>query len=383
AWWGWLVLCLGLVTAVMGVLWALAQHDLKRLLAYHSVENIGIILLGIGLGALGSAYHQPALALLGVTGALLHSLNHALFKSLLFFGAGAIVQASGTREIDRLGGLARVVPRTAWAFLVGSIAIVGLPPLNGFLSEWVIFRGLLEAGGSAGVLRMASVAAAGLALTGGLALACFTKLHGVVFLGSPRGTPAAPGAERGLAAPQLVLAGACITIGVLPLLVIPAAARVAASVLQDGGAAGSVSALTESAGRITSAALALLALGLAVWGLRAAFRARGVVRAAATWGCAYPAATTRMQYTASSYAASLLTVFGSFSGSRQVIGPMTLEVHVADPILDRLGRPVWSWIREKALSLRRLQTGRIVWYLLYVIAVLLGLLLYLWRVAAR
>lgn len=383
-WWGWLVLLLGLVTAVMGVLWALAQHDLKRLLAYHSVENIGIILLGVGIGALGSAYHQPAIALLGVTGALLHTLNHALFKSLLFFGAGAVLRVTGTREIDRLGGLARMMPRTAAAFLIGSLAIVGLPPLNGFISEWVIFRGLLEAGGTAGALRTASVAAAGLALTGALALACFTKVHGVLFLGSSRGITALDtGAERGLVAPQLVLAAACIAIGLLPFLVMPTAVRVASGVLHGVGTAHDVAAVSATAAEISLAALALLVLGVAVWGLRTAVRSRTMVRAGVTWGCAYPAATSRMQHTASSYASNLLAVFGPLSGSRQVSGPMTLEVHVADPVLDRIGRPAWGWLRGTALSLRRIQTGRIVWYLVYVITALLGLLVYLWLAAAR
>ncbi len=160
---------------MLGVLWALAQHDLKRLLAYHSVENIGIILLGMGVGVLGVAYGQPAVALLGFAGALLHTLNHALFKSLLFLGAGAVLRATGTREIDQLGGLARRLPWTALAFAVGSMAIVGLPPLNGFVSEWMVFRGLLGRRRVAGSLRFAVLGAAGLALIGALALACFTQ----------------------------------------------------------------------------------------------------------------------------------------------------------------------------------------------------------------
>jgi hydrogenase-4 component B len=378
AWWGWLVLLLGLLSAVLGVLWALAQHDLKRLLAYHSVENIGIILLGLGVGALGSAYQQPAVALLGFTGALLHTLNHSLFKSLLFFGAGAVLRVAGTREIDRLGGLAGRMPRTALAFLIASLAIVGLPPLNGFVSEWVIFLGLLEAGGNTGTLRLASVGAAGLVLAGALALACFTKLHGVVFLGLPREAPGTSGGtERGLVAPQLFLAVLCIAIGGLPFLVLPTAARVASGVLGSPGV-GELSGVTESATTISLAVLVLLALGFLLWRLRLAGRAREMVRTGVTWGCAYPALSSRVQYTASSYAAGLLSVFGPISGSRQVTGPAGLTVQVADPVLDRIARPTWGRVREAAFRLRRIQTGRIVWYLTYVIAALLGLLLYLW-----
>ena len=379
AWWGWTVLLLGLGSAVLGVLWALAQHDLKRLLAYHSVENIGIILSGVGLGALGSAYHQPALALLGFVGALLHTLNHALFKSLLFLAAGAVYRVTGSRQIDRLGGLARVIPGTAWAFLIGSVAIVGLPPLNGFVSEWVIFRGLFEAAAATGVVRVAGVAAAGLALAGALALACFSKVHGVVFLGSPRAAlEPRPDRARGLLAPQLVLAALCAAIGITPALVVPSALRAAVSLLPDASSAASLPLQGLTA--VSGIALGLLLLTAFLWGVRRT--AAGVPRLAPTWGCGYPAPTARMQYTASSYAAGLLSFFGPLSGSRRERGSHTLHVHAADPVLDQLGRPVWHLVSRWALRLRQVQTGRIFWYLFYVIATLVVLLVYLWFVRA-
>jgi hydrogenase-4 component B len=381
AWWGWVVLLLGLVSAVLGVLWALAQHDLKRLLAYHSVENIGIILMGLGLGALGSAYHHPAVALLGYTGALLHSLNHSLFKSLLFFGAGAIVRVAGTREIDRLGGLARTMPRSAWAFLLGSIAIVGLPPLNGFVSEWVVFRGLLESGTTAGALRTASVLAAGLALTGALALACFSKVHGVIFLGSPRREGVLrPGAERGLVAPQVALAGACLTIGVAPFLVVPLAARLGAGMVPGPPLPDALAAVTSPVSAISWVALGLLLLSVIIWRLRAT--AVPQTRPGPTWGCAFPGVSARTQYSAASYAAGLLAAFGVLSGTRRTTGPAGLQVHSTDPVIDSIGRPVWDRLRSAALGLRRYQTARLSWYLVYVIAALFGLLVYLWLVAA-
>jgi formate hydrogenlyase subunit 3/multisubunit Na+/H+ antiporter MnhD subunit len=386
AWWGWVVLLLGLASAVLGVLWALAQHDLKRLLAYHSVENIGIILLGLGLGALGIAYRQPALALLGFTGALLHSLNHALFKSLLFLGAGAVVRATGTREIDRLGGLARVMPRTAAAFLVGSLAIVGLPPLNGFVSEWVIFQGLMQAGTTSGALRVASTTTAGLALTGALALACFTKLHGTVFHGTPRDTSVTPSGdpEKGLTAPQLVLAGACIAIGLLPVIVMPAVSRAAGVILGVGGAPGDLASAAAPAAAISFVALALAGLLAVLWVGRPAPAAHRSGPRIETWGCAYPRVTSRMQYSASGFAASLLALFGSLSGSRIEAGPGWFHTHPADPILDTLGRPLWERLVGRAASrLRVLQTGRLRLYLLYVIFCLLALLFYLWGMTAR
>lgn len=379
AWWGWVVLLLGLASAVLGVLWALAQHDLKRLLAYHSVENIGIILIGVGLGALGTTYRQPGLAVLGFTGAVLHSFNHALFKSLLFLGAGAVGRVAGTREIGRLGGIARAAPATAAAFLLGSLAIVGLPPLNGFVSEWLIFRGLIDAGSVPGALHAAAAAATGLGLTGALALACFTKVHGTVFLGTPRQELPGrqSGSEQGLVAPQWVLAAACVVIGVLPGVVLPVAARPARAVLGEAGAAAGVTTAAGSAGAISGLALALAVVGAAIWLLRRS-RAGARTRDAETWGCAYPAVTSRMQYTASSYAAGLLGLFGRWSGSRVVASEQALHVQVADPVLDRVGLPLWARVQRAASSLRVIQTGRLRWYLLYVIFTLLALLFYLW-----
>jgi len=391
AWWGLTVLLLGLASSVLGVLWALAQHDLKRLLAYHSVENIGIILIGLGLGALGAAYHQPGIALLGIAGALLHTLNHALFKSLLFLGAGAVVRETGHREIDRMGGLGRRMPGTALAFLVGSIAIVGLPPLNGFVSEWWIFRGLLGAGIAGGGIRAAVVVAVGLALTGALALACFSKLFGIVFLGTPRdgATEPRPPAASPLLAPQAVLAVACIVIGVAPVCVAPAVARVAGSLLPqiDAGAgpaapAGVPAALGSTLPLSGLAAALLLLLGLA-WLARRRVLARRPRRTSPTWGCAYARASGRMQYTASSYAAPLLAAFGSVSGIREERTRTTFHTRAIEPILDRLGRPLWSRVVALAVRLRPLQAGRMRQYLLYAILCLVGLLVYLQLAGTR
>ena len=379
AWWGWTVLSMGLLSAVLGVLWALAQHDLKRLLAYHSVENIGIILLGLGLGALGMAYQKPVLSLLGVTGALLHTLNHSLFKSLLFLGAGAVVRDTGTRDIDRLGGLARRMPFTALAFLIGSIAIVGLPPLNGFASEWLIFRGLLGAGLTNGHVRMVVVAAVGLALTGALALACFSKLYGIVFLGTPRDSSV--GTHRPMESqfvlPQAALAISCVVIGVAPALIVPAALRTAELIVpQPAGGAGA-SQVVGSLLPLSALAAAALGLGALIWAGRhmaLAGRSRAV---SPTWGCAYARASARMQYTASSYARALLVTFGPASGIREVRTPTSFHTHPIELVLDLLGRPLWSRVVLAAGRLRPLQAGSMRWYLLYVILCMLGLLLYL------
>ena len=197
AWWGTTLLVLGGASGVLGVAYAIAQHDIKRLLAYHSVENIGIILMGLGLAVLGRSSHRPELILLGIAAALFHTWNHGLFKALLFLSAGSLIHATGTRSIDRLGGLARAMPRTALAFLVGAVAICGLPPLNGFVSEYLLYVGFLQTVAGAGddTWLAGAFGAPALALIGALAVACFAKVFGAVFLGVPR-SPAPRGAAR-------------------------------------------------------------------------------------------------------------------------------------------------------------------------------------------
>ena len=200
AWWGGLVLAVGTVSALLGVLYALMEHDLKRLLAYHSVENIGIIFIGIGAGLMFQSYGLVALATLGVVGGLYHTINHACFKALLFLGAGAVLHATGTRNMEEMGGLIKRMPCTALFFLIGACAIAGLPPLNGFASEWLVFQALL--GGSAipqpEVAVIMPIAVAMLALTSGLAAACFVKAFGITFLAIPR-SPGSGARARGAA----------------------------------------------------------------------------------------------------------------------------------------------------------------------------------------
>jgi len=384
AWWGWLVLFLGLASALLGVIWALAQHDLKRLLAYHSVENIGIILLGLGLGSLGLAYRQPAVAALGFTGALLHTLNHGLFKSLLFLGAGVVARAAGTQDLERLGAWARRVPWTAGAFLIGALAISGLPPLNGFVSEWLLFGGLLRSADAPGPLRVAPSLTAGLALSGALALACFTKVYAAVFLGRPRedAVSRATANETGLVLPQLGLAAACVAVGLFASVAVGAAGR-GAAVLTGGAAAPGAAVFTRGAVAISYLALGLAGVTLAVWVLRrSAGRAR-LPRTAPTWACGYTPVTSRMQYTAASYARPLLTTFGPAAGVRlPAAGPPSV-LPPRDPVFDRVGQPLWRRVRQATTWLRRIQAGRLQQYLGYVILTVLALLLYLRLASGR
>lgn len=379
AWFGWALFGLGLLSGVMGVVWALAQHDLKRLLAYHSVENVGIILLGMGVGVLGMAYGQPGVALLGFMGALLHSLNHALFKGLLFLGAGAVLRATGTRMIDQLGGLARELPWTAVTFTVGSMAIVGLPPLNGFVSEWSVFQGLLAAGASSESLRFAVIGAAGLGLMGALALACFTKLDGTLFLGQPRSATPRPRPLRDpgpvMLAPMLLLAGLCIAIGLLPAVVLLPARLIAGGLTGGlGGSALGDAAWVADAGKISLLGAGLIALIAALLLVRRWLPVRGRLRLAPTWGCAYAEPSPRMQYTASSYAALLLAAYGPLSGVRVSRTADGIHSSADDPVQDWGVLPAWRRLSRASERLRALQGGRLRWYLLSVVFTLLVLL---------
>jgi formate hydrogenlyase subunit 3/multisubunit Na+/H+ antiporter MnhD subunit len=373
--WGVALLGLGAVSAILGVAFALAQHDLKRLLAYHSVENVGIIALGAGLAVLGRARGEPALVLLGFAGAGLHVVNHALFKSLLFLGAGAVHHATGTRALDRLGGLARAMPATSTLFLVGAAAISGLPPLNGFVSEWLVALGALHVlGRPAGdLVAFAALVVPILALVGGLAAACFAKVVGVVFLGAARSEHArrAHEAPPAMLVPMAALAAACVAVGLAPAAVLPALrtaaaawARIDPALLAD--AAGRAGA---GAGRVSLVTAALLALAAALTALRRRrLAAHPAAPAVETWGCGFAAPTARMQYTGSSFAELLLKRFSWVilpRGERPALegpfpGAAAFHAEVADPVLDLVILPAargyaWAAFRARLLYLRRMQ----------------------------
>lgn len=380
AWWAWTVLALGAASALLGVLWALAQHDVKRLLAYHSVENIGIILLGIGIGGLGTAYGQPALAILGYAAAVLHTLNHAIFKALLFMAAGAVYRSTGTRNIEELGGLARHMPATFALFLIGSIAIIGVPPLNGFVSEWLVYQGLFGAGGKDGVFRIAVLAAPVLALVGGLALACFAKVSGVVFLGRARTERAVCLGEVGRAylIPQAILAAACILIGLLPAAVVAPAIHIGAVIAGHASSESEAAALVmPGVGTVALYAATLAAMLGALAAARARLMRRRAVRVGPTWSCGFDAAPASMQYTASSFAAPLTSLFGHLAGVEEHRGATVFHSEPRDLILDRGVVRAWRSIQGAALRLRPMQHGRLHIYLLYLVGGVLACLAYL------
>ncbi|MDX9786466.1 MAG: proton-conducting transporter membrane subunit [Desulfobacterales bacterium] len=308
---GEIVLVAGMVSGILGVVYALGQHDIKRLLAYHSVENIGIILIGIGIGMIGVSFNQPFMAVLGFSGGLLHVLNHSIFKSLLFMGAGVVLQKTGTRSIDALGGLLKKMKITGATFLVGSLAISGLPPFNGFVSEFLIyiggFRGIALSS-TAFVLSLMAIIS--LAVIGGLALACFSKVVGVVFQGEPRTAAAQDVNEKGPAmlGAMIVLAVACVVIGVLPRGFIQMATQ-GVSALNLGYGPIPIEPFSLMAGNITLGASVFLALLVLVMFLRRLLYNGKTIGSAGTWGCGFTQPTPRMQYTGSSYAASILEFF--------------------------------------------------------------------------
>ncbi|MBN1490560.1 MAG: hypothetical protein JXA69_11640 [Phycisphaerae bacterium] len=390
AWWGWLLIAIGLVSGILGVLFALAQHDLKRLLAYHSVENIGIIALGVGVGLLGLSLQSAPMIVLGFGGGLLHVLNHACFKGLLFLGAGAVLHGAGTREIDHLGGLLRRMPWTGWTFLVGAAAISGLPPLNGFVSELLVYLGGLEGVRSASTSHMPILVSvvAGLALIGGLAMACFAKAFGIVFLGEPRSSKAANSHECGwcMRLPMVILAMACAAIGVLgPLMVrllVPVIALVTG--MPDEGVRATTASPCTILGAVVGASVALLLLTVGLVILRKWLLSGQTVSRTVTWDCGYAQPTPRMQYTASSFAQPLTRFFQAFLRPRiSLVRPVdtfpasaSLATHTDDVFREKVYSPVFRGVARVVSGLRWFQHGRVQIYVLYIALTLLALLLW-------
>ncbi len=308
---GEIVLIAGMISGILGVIYALGQYDLKKILAYSSVENIGIILIGIGIGMIGVSSNQPVMAILGFSGGLLHLLNHSIFKSLLFMGAGIVLQKTGTRSIEVLGGLIKQMKITGTTFLIGSLAISGLPPFNGFVSEFLIYLG-----GFKGVMLektpfvLSLLGIISMAVIGGLALACFSRVLGVVFQGEPRSPAAVNRDEKGPAMllPMLTLAAACVLIGVFPQVFMESAVK-AASSLGLGYGRIPIEPFMELTGHITRAAAIFFAVLLLILMLRILLYRNKLITRSGTWGCGFTQPTVKMQYTGSSYAASILGFF--------------------------------------------------------------------------
>ncbi|HET9716015.1 MAG TPA: hydrogenase 4 subunit B [Pseudolabrys sp.] len=396
-WWSMPVLAVGGITAVMGVLYALMQHDLKRLLAYHTVENIGIIYIGLGLALAFKAHAMPFAAALALTAGLFHVFNHSVFKSLLFFGAGAVLNATGERDMEHLGGLIHRMPQTAFVFLVGCVAISALPPLNGFVSEWLTFQAILLSPQlpSWGLKFLVPAVGALLALSAALAAACFVKAFGVTFLGRARTAIAAKAQEtdsNSLAA-MYFLSALCFVAGILPGLFIDALAPVSNALLgvsmprQTGLDWLTIVPIAES--RSSYNAL-LVFVFVTISGSIAAFAihrlASDKLRRGPAWDCGYPDPSPATQYTASSFAQPIRRVYGASVFRARETGemppptstaPARLTVELRDLIWDTAYAPIGSFVAYATERLNILQFLTIRRYLTLVFSALVLLLLVL------
>ncbi|HET9313316.1 MAG TPA: proton-conducting transporter membrane subunit, partial [Nitrospira sp.] len=398
-WWGFVVLVIGAVSALLGVMYALMEHDLKSLLAYHSVENIGIILLGIGVGMIFKTYGLNELAALGLLAGLYHTINHAVFKALLFLGAGSLLYATHTRNMEEYGGLLRRMPWTGVFFLVGAVSIAALPPTNGFVSEWLIFQSLFLSFQLPTVFLklMLPIAAAMLALTSVLALACFAKAFGISFLALPRSTHARQAKEVPM--PMRIgmgmLAIVCVALGIAPMVVVPLLDRVAAAfagvsiegkvLALDGWALAPVNVEFSS---LSTPVLALLlvALSALALGLIAAFGGFAQKRYYKTWGCGINL-SQRMEYTATGFVQPIKRVFSTIyqptvkleteflEESRYFAKRRRFEFHIEPVFQKYLYDPVVVFFTTMADRLRVIQAGSLHLYLTYIFVTLVLLLL--------
>ncbi|MBI4293291.1 MAG: hydrogenase 4 subunit B, partial [Betaproteobacteria bacterium] len=398
--WGLLVLAIGAGTTLFGVLYALMQHDLKRLLAYHSVENIGIILLGLGASMVFIGFGHSAAGALGLIAALYHTLNHAVFKGLLFLGAGSILHATGLRNLNDMGGLIHKMPKTAFYFLIGALAISALPPLNGFVSEWLTFQAALQAPLlHNGVVRsVLPLFAATLALAGALTAMCFVKVYGIAFLGQPRelrSTQHAPAAGSGHDAGALEqfgmawLAGGCFVLGLFPTSFLLMLNRVCTSLTGKGLSRQALESNwlwlipTAPEQASYSPGIFLVVIVAVTWFTFLLVRRfyHGRVRYSDPWDCGYPGQTSRMQDTADAFGQPIRHVFGPvYLMKRHVPGPDDAAPKFSLKIEDRH----WYWVYLPVARLTEyvsakialLQQGRISIYLLYSFLTLIALLVF-------
>jgi len=384
---GLFILCMSLISGIIGVSLAIVQHDIKRLLAYHSIENIGIIGIGIGLGVIGLAKGMNTLAVLGFAGGLLHILNHSLFKSLLFYTAGAVYRQTHTRNIEQLGGLIKKMPKTSLFFLLGALAISGLPPLNGFISEYLIYFGTFKSLHMADLLNdtVLLFSFSGLVIIGGLAIFCFTKVFSIVFLGTPRSHKVDHASEVGgmMILPNIFIGLMIIIIGMVPALFIrPLTGLV--DIFIDAPA--ELQRVIPSLHSIGLASLVFISIFLVIWALRAWQQKKATIGRGSTWGCGYSGANPALhQYTATSYAdnfqqlTSRVTAvkkeFEAFEKNELFPKKKTFSTHSGDVFEENLiskpGNALLAMLKKAAVF----QTGKIQHYLLY--AVLFIIVIYI------
>jgi NADH:ubiquinone oxidoreductase subunit 5 (subunit L)/multisubunit Na+/H+ antiporter MnhA subunit len=392
-WWGALMLVLGLLTALFGVLFAAVQSDIKRLLAYSSIENIGIIVSGIGLGILFHAYGEDAVAALALTATLYHALNHAFFKGLLFLGAGSVLHATTERNMGKLGGLIHRMPWVAATALVGTLAIAGLPPFNGFVSEWLMLQAYLLTPTlpEPYLNMMLPLGAAALALAAALAAYAMVKFYGVVFLGRPRGQnlDEAHDAGRWERLGLAWLAVGCILLGLFPVNVILQLDHVTQLLVgHDLGSSAARSGwlwltpVAEERASYSPMILLLIILGsLALTYLAVRKFYHGRLRRGPAWDCGFPQQTSRMQDSADGFGQPIKQIFEQFFGiSRELPSPFDTHPHYHGEVRDRLWelfyQPLARLVERISVLVGGLQHGRISIYLLYSFVTLIALLMF-------
>lgn len=383
---GQIVLVTGMVTGVLGVVYALAKQDIKQILAYSSVENIGIILIGLGIGMVGVSEQNQAMAFFGFAGSLMHVFNHSIFKSLLFMGAGSVLHMTKTKNIEELGGLMKRMPITGRSFLAGSVAISGLPPFSGFIGEFLIYYGAFQGLSSQQLpFVLIILAIVSLAVIGGLATACFTKVVGLAFLGEPRTEKAASAKEAGLSMGlvMVVMGLACLVIGVFPEPFI----RMAFLGIKDVPAAAgfNTDAFVVIIHHISKTAALFIGIVILISLFRKMLYHKKEITSSGTWGCGFTQPTVRMQYTGTSYAAEMIDFYRPFvpqksiySGIRKIFpGKTTWETKVEDiaesNYQQRLIKPMLTFLQK----LRWIQHGNIQLYIGYIIVAIIVLLLFL------
>ncbi len=394
-WWGIALIVVGAVSSVLGVLYALMEHDIKRLLAYHSVENIGIILLGIGASMMFRSSGLDTLAAIALIAGLYHTLNHALFKGLLFLGAGSVMHATHTKNMEDMGGLLKAMPYTGLFFLIGSVSICALPPFNGFVSEWLTFQSLLLGFSSPSIASkiISPLGGAALALTGALAAACFVKAFGISFLGSPRSSHAEEVRES---SPSMIIGMAflallCLVFGLFPGLVITALSPSVFSLTgAQGIAAGSIFLpVAETASSLSPAAtlIAALAAALAVVLFLFAVGGRRKTTYRDSWDCGMVGLTPRMQYSATAFTKPIRMIFKRiYLPKRELSVSYTLKPFFVKsirysgeitPFFERyLYEPATGLIHRIAGKVRLLQSGSLHLYLGYILLTLIVLLIF-------
>lgn len=393
-WWGAVALSIGLLTALFGVLFATVQSDMKRLLAYSSIENIGIIVTGIGLTIVFHSYHKDAVAAVALTATLYHTLNHAFFKGLLFLGAGSVLHATGERNLGRLGGLIHQMPKVALLTLVGVLAISGLPPLNGFVSEWLLLQAFLLSPGLPHpyLNMMVPVAAAALVLAAALAAYAMVKFYGVIFLGQPRDENLKDAHDAGVweRLGMAWLAVGCLLLGLLPVLVILQIDNVTQMLVHaELGTSAAKSGLLwlTPVAEARASFSPLILFGIILIGLAFTFVAvrklyHGRVRRSAAWDCGYPEQTARMQDSAEGFGQPIRQIFEFFFGIvREVPSPFDKQPRyrgeTRDLLWEKLYLPLAQLTEWVSGLFGKLQHGRIHVYLLYSFLTLLALLAFI------